>query len=109
MKWSVAIVLALMLFVIGAHAAQTASATRWQGTTGNGRAVLLELKLTGSQVTGTLSVDGDVTPISDMTFSFKAKADGQPLTVHGRVLPEGLDLLPEGAANSVVVTRGSEK
>jgi hypothetical protein len=67
------------------------------------------LKLTGSQVTGTLSVDGDVTPISDMTFSFKTKVDGQLLTVQGRALPEGLDLLPEGAANSVVVTRGSEK
>jgi len=100
---------ASILFFAAALAAQTIGTTRWQGTTGSGRAVQLELKLAGSQLTGTLSVDGSVTPISDVTFAFKTTIDGQQVTVNGRSFSDGLELLPAGATNPVVLVHADGK
>jgi hypothetical protein len=109
MRSSIALIIASILFFAAALAAQTIGASRWQGTTGNGRAVQLELKLAGSQLNGTFSVDGSVTPISDVTFAFKTTIDGQQVAVNGRSLSEGLELLPAGASNPVVLVHADGK
>ena len=57
--------------------AQTGLTGKWQGETKNGSEIVLDLTATSTEVTGTLSRNGQPTPITDgkvskNTFTFKA-------------------------------------
>jgi hypothetical protein len=99
----VAAIALMSLFFLTGATAQTPASSRWQGTTANGRSVTLELKMNGSQPIGALTIDGETTPISDVKVSFKTRVQGQDMTISGWPVAGGLELLPEGAENSVVL------
>jgi hypothetical protein len=85
-------------------------AGKWQGTTGQGRQVTLELQADRSAVTGTLVVDDQSSAITDgkierTTLSFKATLGGRTLTFAAEVAGDELTLAMEGAQNPVTLKR----
>jgi hypothetical protein len=89
---------------------QTALTGEWQGTTGQGREVRLDLKATKQQLTGTLTIDQQPADISDgkiaeKTFSFTAPMGGRAVTFTGELVGDDIELIPQGARNSVTLKR----
>jgi hypothetical protein len=74
---------AMVAFVLAAVVhAQAKMSGKWQGETKNGSQILLDVKLTETTLTGTLTVDGEPYTISDgkvaktkFTFTATAKAE----------------------------------
>jgi hypothetical protein len=87
--------------------AQAAITGKWQGTTRNGLEVLLDLKATDAELTGTLTRDGRSSTITEgkvskNTFTFKAILGDQTETLTGELGGEQLKVWldrqgPEGA------------
>lgn len=104
--------IALVLCAVCALAAQTASgfAGKWQGETGTGRRVALDLTVKGSQATGTFTLvqqtveimDGK---IDDKTLSFKVALEGRTPMVSGELVREQLKLVVDGVSNPVLLSR----
>jgi hypothetical protein len=95
-----------------ALAAQAASsfAGKWQGETGTGRRVALDLTVKGSQATGTFTLvqqtveimDGKV---DDKTLSFKVALEGRTPMIAGEMVGEQLKLVVDGVSNPVLLSR----
>jgi len=73
----------MMIFALGTLVhAQAGLTGKWQGLTKNGFQVALDLTATGTELTGTLTREGQTTKITDgkvskNTFTFKATLDDQ--------------------------------
>jgi hypothetical protein len=83
---------------------------KWDGETGNGRKIGLDLKSDGKQLTGTFSRDSESSAITEgaivkQTFSFKAAIAGQLTVFNGTVAGDDISLIPEGAKNAVLLKR----
>jgi hypothetical protein len=103
---------ALVLALAAASYAQTAITGKWQGETGNGSAIVLDVTATGTELKGTMTRNGESTPISDGTvsknrISFKAtlndKAEGFTGEVDGDQMRIWLDR--QGAEKAIVLKR----
>jgi hypothetical protein len=83
---------------------------KWEGTTGQGRRVSLELKSDGQQLTGTLTMDQQSGAISGgrvtgKTFSFKATVGERTSAFTGELKDDGIELTPQGAKNPVTLKK----
>lgn len=92
--------------------AQSTIAGTWQGETGGGASIVLDLTVKGTTLTGTLTRDGQSTPISDGkvskdTFSFKAKLNEQLEGLSGERTGEDLKvwLDRQGPSRAIVLKR----
>jgi hypothetical protein len=90
--------------------AQAEFAGKWQGETGGGRQVVLELKIKGQQLTGTFTLaqqTAEITDgkVADRTFSFKTTIEGRSPLMSGELVGEQVKLTVEGVANPVMLTR----
>jgi hypothetical protein len=100
------LVLALAAFV---HAQATLTG-RWQGETGSGRPVALDLKAKGSQLTGTVTLAKEPSEISDgkvdkNTFSFTATVEGRTAAFKGEIAGDEVKLVVEGVRDPLVLKR----
>jgi hypothetical protein len=102
----------VMLCAACALGAQTASrfAGKWQGETGTGRRVMLDLAVTGSQASGMFTLVQQTVEISeakvdDKTLSFKVAVDGRTPMITGELVGEQLKLVVEGVSNPVLLSR----
>ena len=93
-------------------AAQSTLTGKWQGGTDGGASIVLDLTVKEETLTGTLTRDGQSSPLSDgkvtkNTFSFKAtlneKAEGLSGELKGDEIHIWLDR--QGPAKAVVLTR----
>ena len=101
-----------MLCAVCALAAQAAStfAGKWQGETGTGRRVVLDLTVKGSQATGTFTLVQQTVEISearvdDKTLSFKVALEGRTPMITGERVGEQLKLVVDGVSNPVLLAR----
>jgi hypothetical protein len=95
--------------VLVAHA-QAGFAGKWQGETGSGRQVVLELNVKGQQLTGTFTLaqqTAEITDgrVADKTFSFKTTVEGRSPLMSGELVGEQVKLTVEGVPNPVMLTR----
>jgi hypothetical protein len=95
--------------------AQTPVTSKWQGTTGNEMQVVLDLKATNEELTGTLTRDGQSPTITDgkvsnNTLTFKAILGDQMETLTGVLEGEHLKvwLDRQGTEAAVVFKRIKE-
>ena len=102
---------ALVLTCAAAAAGETALTGKWQGETGAGSAIVLDLKVAGTALTGTLTRDGQVSTLSDgkvskNTFTFKATIGGKAEVFSGEHKGDELHIWLErqGPAKAVVFT-----
>ena len=100
------------LIAVTALAAQSTIAGTWQGETGGGASLVLDLAVKDTALTGTLTRDGQSTPISDGkvskdTFSFKAKLSDQLEGLSGERAGEDLKLWldRQGPSRAIVLKR----
>jgi hypothetical protein len=82
----------------------------WEGETGQGRLIALEIKADGGQLTGTLTVDRRTATISDgkvtgKMFSFKASLDGDTRAFTGELVGDEIRLIVEGARSPATLRR----
>jgi hypothetical protein len=90
--------------------AQGGIAGKWEGATVTGRPITLELKVKGTDLTGTLTLAGQSAPITDgkvdgKTCSFRATIEDRSPQFSGRLVGEDLELTVEGVANPVTLKR----
>ena len=77
------IVVAAMCAICVVVHAQAGLAGKWEGKTGSGRPVLLDVNINGKQLTGTFTLADQPADITDgqvegKTFSFKASIEAAP-------------------------------
>jgi len=92
--------------------AQATLTGKWQGETGNGAALVLDLTVKDSVLTGTFTRNGVSTPISDgkvsgNTFTFKATVNDQAEGFSGELAGDQLKvwLDRQGASRAIVLER----
>jgi hypothetical protein len=90
--------------------AQAGLAGKWEGTTESGRPVVLDMKVKGRQLAGTITVgkqSADITDgkVEENTFSFKATIEDRTPTFSGRLVGEVIELTVEGVANPLSLKR----
>jgi hypothetical protein len=102
----------VVLGAVCALAAQTASgfAGKWQGETGTGRRIVLDLTIKGSQASGTFTLVQQTVEIQDgkfdgKTVSFKVALDGGTPMIAGELVGEQLKLVVDGVSNPVLLSR----
>ncbi len=71
--------------------AQAGFTGKWQGATATGRPVVLDLKVKGKELTGTLTVGPQTAEITEgkadeKSFSFKVTIEGRTVTCSGRLI-----------------------
>ena len=100
------------LCAVCALGAQTASAFagKWQGETGTGRRVALDLTVKGSQATGTFTLVEQTVEITEAkvdgkTLSFKVAVEGRTPMITGELVGEQLKLVVDGVSNPVLLSR----
>ncbi len=100
---------ALMMVTVAAQSAMTGT---WAGATPNGLQIVLDLAVTDTAVTGTLSRDGQPAPIADGKVSknavtFKVTFGDQTESFSGELAGDQLTvwLDRQGPAGAVVFTR----
>jgi hypothetical protein len=104
---SVALALSFATLVL----AQGALTGKWQGETRNGSEIVLELTATDATLTGTLTRNGEASPISDgkvskNTFTFKATLGGQTESVTGEVSGDQMKVwLDRNPQSTALLTR----
>ena len=105
-------ILAAALTAAIAVQAQSALAGKWQGETKGGAALVLDLIVDGTALSGTLTRDGVSTPLSagkvaKNTFSFTAKLGDQVEGVSGELVDEQIRIWldRQGASTAIVLTR----
>ena len=93
-------------------ATQSTIAGTWQGESGGGASIVLELAVKDTALTGTMTRDGVKAPISDgkvakNTFSFKTKLNDQVEGLSGEQAGEDLKvwLDRQGPARAIVLKR----
>ena len=109
---SIRAVVVCLLFaacVLIAHA-QSGVAGRWQGETGNGRKVVLDLSVKGQQLTGTLTLGQQTVDITDgkvtgTSFSCQVTIEGRSPKVSGELVGEQVKLTVEGVRDPLMLTR----
>jgi hypothetical protein len=96
------------VFVSAQHALNGA----WHGETRNGSAIVLTLEAKGDTLTGTLSRNGEATPIADgkvsaQTFTFKAALNGQTEGLSGEIAGDAIKvwLDRQGAESAITLRR----
>jgi len=106
------LIIAIVLSAACALAAQAAPglAGKWQGETGTGRRVALDLTIKGSQATGTFTLMQQTVDIMDgkadgKTVSFKVALEGRTPMIAGELVGEQLKLVVDGVSNPVLLTR----
>ena len=104
--------IALVLCAACALAAQAASglAGKWQGETGTGRRLALDLTVKGSQATGTFTLVQQTAEIQDgkvdgKTVSFRVALEGRTPMISGELVGEQLKLVVDGVSNPVLLSR----
>ena len=104
--------LIVVLCAVCALAAQTASGFTgmWQGETGNGRRVVLDVRVKGSLATGTFTLDRQTVEITDAkvddkVLSFKVALEGRTPMIAGEMVGEQLKLVVDGVSNPVLLSR----
>jgi hypothetical protein len=90
--------------------AQAGLTGKWEGTTGTGRRVVLDVRVKGKQLTGTFTLgqqSADITEgkVEGKTFSFKATMDDRAVAFDGRLDGEQVELTPQAAARPVTLKR----
>jgi len=103
----VASVVCVACVVIHAEAGLTG---KWTGTTASGRPVVLDVKVKGQRLTGTLTLAqqaADITEgkVEEKTFSFKATMEGRTVTFDGRLVGKVIELTVPGVANPLTLKR----
>ena len=83
---------------------------RWEGTTNMGRQVVLDLKASGQELTGTFVLDKQSAEIRDgkatgQAFSFTVTLDGRTASFAGEAVDDSIELTPQGGAAPVVLKR----
>lgn len=103
---------ALLLACTTLAAAQSTLTGKWQGSTDGGASILLDLTVKGDALTGTLTRDGQSSPLSEgkvtkNTFSFKATLNDKAEALTGEMKGEELRvwLDRQGPEKAVVFTR----
>jgi hypothetical protein len=101
-----------MLGAICALGAQTSSpfAGKWQGETGAGRRVALDLAVKGAQATGTFtlvqqSVEITEAKVDGKTLSFRVALEGRTPMITGERVGEQLKLVVDGISNPMLLSR----
>ena len=96
---------------IAAHAQATLTG-KWQGETNNGAAIVLDLTVKGTALTGTLTRNGVSTPLSEgsvskNTFTFKAKPGEVEEAFSGELADDQIKvwLDRQGASTAIVLKR----
>lgn len=97
---------------IGAHT-QPTLAGKWQGETASGSAIVLDLAVKGTALTGTFTRNGVSTPLSEgkvskNTFTFKATLNDQTEGFSGELADDNqikVWLDRQGVANAIVLKR----
>jgi hypothetical protein len=95
--------------VLAVHA-QAGLAGKWQGETGSGRLVVLDLRVKGQQLTGSFTLGEQTADISDgqvgdKTFSFKVTIEGRSPLMSGEMAGDQVKLSVEGVPNPVMLKR----
>jgi opacity protein-like surface antigen len=92
--------------------AATALTGKWEGTTGNGAQVVLDLTATETTVAGTLTRNGETFKISDgkvskNTFTFKVTLNDQPEGLTGELAGDEIKVWMDsrGPDSTVVLKR----
>jgi hypothetical protein len=90
--------------------AQSGFDGKWQGETVSGRPVALDLKVTGSRLTGTFTLEKQTVPIAEgkiveRTCSFRISIDGRTPSVSGALGRDHITLSVEGVPNPVLLRR----
>lgn len=101
---------AICCFALTSLHAQAGIAGKWEGATATGRPITLELKVKGTDLTGTLTLASQSAPITDgkvdgKTCSFRATIEDRSPQFTGRLVGEDLELTVEGVANPVTLKR----
>jgi hypothetical protein len=94
-----------------AHAQATLTG-KWQGETASGSSIALDLTVTGTTLTGTMTRNGERIPLSDgqvskNTFTFKATMNEQTEGFSGELTGDELKvwLDRQGVSRAIVLTR----
>ena len=94
-----------------AQAEQTLTG-KWQGETNNGAAIVLDLAVKGTALTGTLTRDGVSAPLSEgkvskNTFTFKAELSDQTEEFSGELADNQIKIWldRQGASRAIVLKR----
>jgi hypothetical protein len=102
----------LVLCAVCALGAQSASgfAGKWQGETGTGRRVALDLAVKGSQASGSFTLIEQTVEIADgkvdgKTLSFKVSLEGRTPMITGELVGQQLKLVVDGVSNPVLLSR----
>jgi hypothetical protein len=87
-----------------------AFAGKWQGETGTGRRVTLDLTVKGSQATGMFTLVQQTVEVmegkvDDKTLSFKVALEGRTPMITGEMVGEQLKLVVDGVSNPVLLSR----
>ena len=92
--------------------AQSTLTGKWEGTTGNGAQVVLDLTATATTVAGTVTRNGETFKISDgkvskNTFTFKVTLNEQPEGLTGELAGDEIKVWMDsrGPAESTVVLK----
>lgn len=92
--------------------AQATLTGKWQGETNSGAAIVLDLAVKGTALTGTLTRNGVSTPLSEgkvskNTFTFKAKLSDQTEEFSGELADNQIKvwLDRQGASTAIVLNR----
>ena len=104
--------IAVLFLTALVSAAQTGIAGKWQGETDGGATIVLDLTVKGAELSGTLTRNGQSTPITEgkvaeKGFRFKATLGEDSATFSGEVAGETLRvwLDRQGPDKAVVFTR----
>jgi len=103
----VAGVLCAVCVVVHAQAGFTG---KWEGVTPSGRPLVLDLKVKGDQMTGTLTLGPRSADITEgkadaKTFSFKATIEERTNTITGRLVGEDVEMTVPGVSSPVTLKR----
>ena len=100
-----------VLCVFAAAYAQSGLTGKWQGTTGSGRPLVLELKVNEHQLTGRLTLaqqSADITEgkVEGQTFSLTAgPLDGRTVVCTGRLAGNEVELIVQGVGSPLTLKR----
>ena len=102
----------VVLSAVCALGAQTSSGFtgKWQGETGTGRRIALDVTVKGSRATGTFTLVQQTVDIKDGTvadkmLSFKVALEGRTPMIVGELVGEQLKLVVDGVSNPVLLSR----
>jgi hypothetical protein len=102
----------VVLMLVAMVQAQAGLTGTWQGETGNGAKVVLELKAGNATMTGTLTLNQESAAITDgkvskNTFTFTATVDGRTGAYAGELAGDQITVWPErqGRESAAVLKR----